>query len=299
MSEAAVSPPLRRGSDELEWRLHTRISRLEDVFLSFFGVWRSLPPPRLVQTYFSPLMLRSLLSARLSPRALVARIGAPPRGSAALVASGLLVFAANGDVAHAAGSEVPAAKKRKEKVGTTDRKKVRGGAILIPLVSDPSIGYGEEEDPVHAWATALGPPKNEGGWTHQCVTNAITAVINVINARDEGGVKGFLKRVYRGPDMGKPKPLTHSDCEDLKSGFREALKPVFGVTCEPGYWKRHQAISAMHTKAVEAVNSQAVEVQGGRRPATPLSLTPSTLPRAVAVCARGVCHDHHVCCRVM
>ena len=88
------------------------------------------PPPRLVQTYFSPLMLRLLLSARLFPRALVARVRAPPRGSA-LVASGLLVFAANGDVAHAAGSE-PAAKKRKGKVGTTERKKVRGGALLLP-----------------------------------------------------------------------------------------------------------------------------------------------------------------------
>ena len=74
---------------------------------------------------------RKLRSARLSPRALVARVRAPPRGSAALIASGLLAFAANGDVANAAGSE-PAAKKRKEKVGTTERKKVRGGALLLP-----------------------------------------------------------------------------------------------------------------------------------------------------------------------
>ena len=43
--------------------------------------------------------------------------------------------------------------------------------------------------------TALGPPNNEVGWTHQCVTKAITAVINVINARDEGGVKGFLNKM--------------------------------------------------------------------------------------------------------
>lgn len=185
-------------------------------------------------------MFRSLRSARLSPRALVARVRAPPRGSAALIASGLLAFAANGDVAHAAGSE-STAKKRKEKVGTTERKKVRGGALLLPLVSDPSIGCGGEDDPVHAWATALGPPNNEVGWTHQCVTDAITAVINVINARDEGGVKSFLKRVYRGQDMGKPKPLTHSDCEDLKSGFREALKPVFGVTCETAIGARPAA----------------------------------------------------------
>ena len=110
---------------------------------------------------------RKLRSARLSPRALVARVRAPPRGSAALIASGLLAFAANGDVAHAAGSEVPAAKKRKEKVGTTERKKVRGGALLLPLVSDPSIGCGGEDDPVHAWAMALGPLWLRG-WSGGC-----------------------------------------------------------------------------------------------------------------------------------